>query len=125
MAFAGAPAREMLLALSGATELAECALLSTCNRSEVYAVTKAPAWQEQVLEFLAAHARLSPGQVQEHLYCFEGTPAVRHLFRVAAGLDSMVVGESQILAQVKDALQSAQDAGTSGTLVHSLFQHAI
>jgi len=124
LAFAGAPLGETLLALSAATEFPECAVLSTCNRSEVYAVTRAASWQEEVVEFLADHARLSPGQVQEHLYCFEGMPAVRHLFRVAGGLDSMVIGEAQILAQVKEALQGAQEAGTSGTLIHSLFQHA-
>ena len=55
-------ARKMLQALTGATDLAECALLSTCNRSEVYAVTRASAWQEQLLTFLAAQARLSPGR---------------------------------------------------------------
>lgn len=102
----------------------ECAVLSTCNRTEIYALTGEADWQERVLELMADQAGVSPGQLQDHLYTFEGVPAFRHLFRVAAGLDSMVVGEGQVLAQVKDALQSAQDAGTSGTIIHSLFQSA-
>src|SRR5262249_13897560 len=82
-------------------------------------------WQERILEFLARHAGVSPGPLQDHLYCFEGTPAVRHLFRVAGGLDSMVVGEGQILGQVKEALAQAQASETAGALIHALFQQAL
>jgi glutamyl-tRNA reductase len=111
--------------LRDATRLTECAILSTCNRTEIYGLTGEEDWQEQILAYLARQADVSPGQLQEHLYAYEGTPAIRHLFRVAAGLDSMVVGEGQVLAQVKDTLQAAQDSGTAGTAVHMLFQHAI
>src|SRR5688572_17118106 len=77
------------------------------------------------MELMAGQAGVSPGQLQEHVYSFEGVPAFRHLFRVAAGLDSMVVGEGQVLAQVKEALQAAQEAGSAGTIIHSLLQSAI
>jgi glutamyl-tRNA reductase len=116
---------ETLHGLRNATGLQECAALSTCNRTEIYGLTREDDWQEQVLEFLARHAGVSPGHLQEYLYAHEGTPAVRHLFRVACGLDSMVMGEGQILGQVKDALRCAQECGTSGAVVNTLFQNAI
>lgn len=116
---------EALHGLRDATRLEECSILSTCNRTEIYGLTHQEEWQEQSLLFMSRHAGVTPGHLQEHLYFHEGALAVRHLFRVAAGLDSMVVGEGQILAQVKEALQTAQEAGTSGTIVHTLFQHAI
>jgi glutamyl-tRNA reductase len=125
MAFGGEQLYELLPALCAAAEVSECCILSTCNRTELYAVSSEPGWQERILEFLARHAGVSPGPLQEHLYCFEGTPAVRHLFRVAGGLDSMVVGEGQILAQVKEALAQAQAAETAGALIHALFQQAL
>src|ERR1051326_3878584 len=104
--------RTRLLALSEAAELDECALLATCNRMEVYALTtergaeEGLGCQERVLRHLAALAGVSEARLQPHLYGYEGTPSIRHLFRVASGLDSMVVGESQVLSQVKDALAS-------------------
>lgn len=117
--------QEALHALRNATHLAECAALSTCNRTEIYALTREEDWQEQLLEALARQASVTPGHLQEHLYSFEGTPAYRHLFRVACGLDSMVMGEGQILGQVREALQNSQQAETSGTIIHALFQQAI
>src|SRR5262245_38588256 len=103
----------MLNALRDAARLTECAVLSTCNRTEIYALTGEAEWQESILELLANQAGVSPGALQDHLYSFEGVTAFRHLFRVAAGLDSMVVGEGQILAQVKETLSAAHSAGTS------------
>lgn len=116
---------EALHGLRDAAGFQECAILSTCNRTEIYGLTREEDWQEQLLEFLARQAGVTPGSLQEHLYNYEGVPAVRHLFRVSAGLDSQVLGEGQILGQVRDALQTAQSAGTAGTVVHTLFQHAI
>jgi glutamyl-tRNA reductase len=122
---------ERLLAIREAAGVRECALLATCNRMEVYALAADPpgsegdGWQERLFQFLAAHAGVSEPRLQPHLYCYEGAPAVRHLFRVASGLDSMVVGESQILSQVKDALGHAQEAGTAESILQSLFRHAI
>ena len=121
----GRSVEEQAHALRDAAGLVECAILSTCNRTEVYALTSEEDWQERILAYFSAQAGVGPGQLQEHLYAFEGTPAVRHLFRVAGGLDSMVVGEGQILGQVRETLQAAQEAGVSGTVIHTLFQHAI
>ncbi|MCC2670395.1 MAG: glutamyl-tRNA reductase, partial [Armatimonadetes bacterium] len=117
--------REALHGIRDATHLEECAALSTCNRTEIYGLTGEEDWQEQILESLAHQAEVTPGHLQDHLYSFEGTPAYRHLFRVASGLDSMVMGEGQILGQVRESLQSAQDASTSGTVIHALFQQAL
>ncbi|MBI3909939.1 MAG: glutamyl-tRNA reductase, partial [Armatimonadetes bacterium] len=125
LAVTGTELYRTLHALREATAAQESALLVTCNRTELYAVTDAPAWQEQLLDFLAARGGMSPGHLQKYLYFFEGTPAARHLFRVAAGLDSMMIGEAQILGQVKEALQFAHGAGTTGATLHSLFQHAL
>src|SRR5438874_9115876 len=94
----------LLSALQEAVELEECALISTCNRMEIYARSdgrgshEGGGWQERLFQFLATHAGVSEARLQDHLYCFEGTPAIRHMFRVAAGLDSMVVGENQVLS---------------------------
>jgi len=125
LALYGQATRDALHGLRDATRMDECALLATCNRMEVYGFSREEDWQEQLLGFLAGQAGVLPGQLQDHLYWYEGGLTVRHLFRVAAGLDSMVVGEGQILGQVKEALQLSQDAGTSGTVVHRLFEEAI
>jgi glutamyl-tRNA reductase len=125
LSFAGVPPQETLQAISAATGLVECALVNTCNRMEIYGLTQEEDWQERILEFLARHGRVSPGALQDHLYSYVGEPAIRHLFRVSAGLDSMVMGEGQILGQVKESLQVSAEAHTAGTVVHALLQHAI
>jgi glutamyl-tRNA reductase len=121
----GRAPEETLHALRDTAHLAECAVLSTCNRTEFYGVTHLENWQERVLGFMAHHAGVSAGRLQDHVYSFEGTPAARHLFRVAAGLDSMVLGEGQVLSQVKDALDVARNCGTAGAISNGLFQRAI
>ena len=125
LALSGSAAHDVLRMLRSAVALDECALLSTCNRSEFYAVSSDPAWQEHLLEFLAEMGHVSPAHLQENLYYFEGMPAARHLMRVACGLDSMVVGESQILAQVKDAHQQSVAVASCGRTLHALFEHAL
>jgi glutamyl-tRNA reductase len=114
------------------TELAsrfacETAILNTCNRVEIYlARTEGDELPgaEGVAEFLAQFHGLPEAKVRPALYAHRGAEAVRHLFRVASGLDSMVLGETQIAGQVKDAYQQAQIAGTTGPILHALFQHA-
>jgi glutamyl-tRNA reductase len=107
--------------------LPEAALVSTCNRTELYvAADQAPA-QELVrptLDWLAAHAGIQGVELQPHAYVMEDTAAARHAFRVAAGLDSMVLGEPQILGQMKQAVREADAAGTLGTTLHQLFQRS-
>ncbi len=105
----------------------EAVLLSTCNRVEVYAATEnatAPA-REQVTSFLAQFHGLDPDEVNDQLYHHTDEKAVLHLFTVASSLDSMVVGEPQILAQVKEAYELANKCDNTGPLTHAAFQTAI
>jgi glutamyl-tRNA reductase len=95
--------------LSGEAGVDEALILSTCNRTELY-VTVASGAEQVPLAWLGRHHRLTPGKLDEFLYRHDEDAAVRHMFRVATGLDSMVLGEPQILGQVKDAYQRARDA---------------
>ncbi len=99
----------------------EAAILSTCNRTEIYCAAE-PHVTEKLPLWLAEYNRLEPGSLQPHLYQHHQNAAVRHAFRVASGLDSMVLGESQILGQMKTAVRAAEQAGSLGTLLHQLFQ---
>lgn len=102
----------------------ELVVLSTCNRAEIYAAGETDATAEAVSRFFSEYHRVPHEQVAEHLYLRRGADAARHLFRVAAGLDSLVVGEPQILGQVKAAYATAQDLHHTGTLTHRLFHAA-
>ena len=97
----------------------EAAILSTCNRTEIYCNTKVPA---AVAEWLASFHGLAPREVKPYLYQLPNDQAANHAFRVASGLDSMVIGETQILGQMKQAVEKATDAGTLGLLLNKLFQ---
>lgn len=108
-----------LAALPGVDEVV---VLSTCNRTEVYAVA---CDLTTLVNFLADHAELSHDALLAHLYVMQGADAARHLFRVAAGLDSLVVGETQILGQVADALAFAMEFDTAGRHLSTLLQHAV
>ncbi len=104
---------------------AETAILSTCNRTEIYCATMAPERiQPAVTAWLAKYRGVPAAQLDEHLYALPDNRAVRHAFRVASGLDSMVLGEPQILGQMKEAVRIAQDAGALGTHLHQLFQRS-
>ncbi|MBX3234864.1 MAG: glutamyl-tRNA reductase [Nitrospiraceae bacterium] len=102
-------------------------VLSTCNRVEVYAVVEdLEAGYGKVQDFLAdAHLSLSSEQLTPHLYWHAGDRAISHLFRVAASLDSMIVGESQILGQIKDAFEVALTHKTSGLLLNKIIKKSI
>jgi glutamyl-tRNA reductase len=99
----------------------EAAILSTCNRTELYLAGEEPAAAAQ---WLAQYHSLAPGELAPYLYTHAAGPAVRHAFRVASGLDSMVLGEPQILGQMKEAARAAESAGTLGTVLHKLFQRS-
>ncbi|GGX19438.1 glutamyl-tRNA reductase [Pigmentiphaga litoralis] len=99
----------------------EAAILSTCNRTEIYCAADSSV-AEQLPAWLADFRQFDSSQLQPHLYRHMQDDAVRHAFRVASGLDSMVLGEPQILGQMKDAVRAAEDAGSMGTLLHQLFQ---
>jgi glutamyl-tRNA reductase len=102
----------------------EAAILSTCNRTEMYAASKAPNPLDAGAHFLADYHRLDFAELRPHLYMLPQDDAVRHAFRVASGLDSMVLGEPQILGQMKDAVRVADEAGGLGTYLHQLFQRS-
>ncbi len=97
----------------------EAAIISTCNRTEVYCNTEAPA---AVVDWLAGYHSLNTHQIEPYLYQLPRERAVKHAFRVASGLDSMVLGEPQILGQFKQAVRTAQAAGTLGLVLNKLFQ---
>jgi len=99
----------------------EAAILSTCNRTEIYVSGEKPG---ELTEWLAQYHRLARGELQPYLYALPQEQAVRHAFRVASGLDSMVIGEPQILGQMKEAARAAESAGTLGSLLHRLFQRS-
>jgi len=97
----------------------EAAIISTCNRTEVYCHTEEPG---QAMHWLANYHKLKTQHLEPHLYQLPQERAVKHAFRVASGLDSMVLGEPQILGQFKDAVRTAEQAGTLGLLLNKLFQ---
>ncbi len=112
--------------LCGRSNIAEAVVLSTCNRTEVYAVADRfhPAYGD-IRDFLCDLAQLAPEDLTEHLYSDHDHGAVRHLFSVAAGLESTVLGESEILGQVRTAWERAQVEGASRASLNLLFRHAV
>ena len=128
-AFAPESLPPALRGLQGRLHLAtpEAALVSTCNRTELYVAADRAPPQELVaptLSWLAAEGGVSAEHLRGHTYVLENRDAARHAFRVASGLDSMVLGEPQILGQMKQAVRQADAAGTLGTTLHQLFQRS-
>ncbi len=115
-----------LQSLAGAEHLAEVVLLSTCNRTEIYAHATLfhPAMQD-VRDFLADSSGVDPDEFADHLYTYHDDAAVAHLFGVAAGLDSMIIGEGEILGQVREAWSAAEHEARSGPLLSRTFRHAV
>jgi len=110
---------EALARVREETGLTEAMILSTCNRVEIYGRAPEPT-ARPVGEFLARYHHRQPGDLEKYLYRHEGDAAVRHAFRVAASLESMVLGESQILGQVKQAYEAAAEAGSLGSVLNAL-----
>ncbi|WP_293778897.1 glutamyl-tRNA reductase [uncultured Oxalicibacterium sp.] len=104
----------------------EAAILSTCNRTELYAASHLPGGVNEAIDltahFLASYHKLPYSDLRPYLYALPQENAVRHAFRVASGLDSMVLGEPQILGQMKNAVRQADAAGGLGTYLHQMFQ---
>jgi glutamyl-tRNA reductase len=105
--------------LLGQRRVKEAAILSTCNRTELYCHGSDA---RPVAEWLAGYHHLAPGSLAPHLYTLPEDQAVRHAFRVASGLDSMVIGEPQILGQMKQAVRTAESVGSLGLVLNKLFQ---
>ncbi|OZB58080.1 MAG: glutamyl-tRNA reductase [Lysobacterales bacterium 14-68-21] len=122
VAFDAGAAVEALRELTGEPGVEEAMILSTCNRTELY-VGVADGAEDVPQAWLNRHHRLTPGKLDEFLYLHRDDDAVRHMFRVATGLDSMVLGEPQILGQVKDAYQQAREANALKAPMDRLLQH--
>ena len=103
--------------------LTEVVVLWTCNRVEIYGLASRGGMPD-VESIFACLAREIPS-LSSHVYCHIGQDAIRHLFRVASGLDSMVIGETQITGQVRDAYEAAREAGLTGKVLNSVFQKAL
>lgn len=105
------------------TSSLEAAILSTCNRTEVYcAAPDLKTIRPHLLNWIARDRNIQPKELDPHLYILPQQEMIRHAFRVASGLDSMVLGEAQILGQMKQAARTAEEAGTLGQMLHQLFQ---
>ncbi len=114
--------RDRLSAPSGG-RVSEAAIVSTCNRTEVYCAVEEPDIAQHALhQFVATERQLDLDELHRHSYVLPHVNAVRHAFRVASGLDSMVLGEPQILGQMKEAEKLARNAGGLGLMLNHLFQ---
>jgi glutamyl-tRNA reductase len=122
--FARGGVEAALCSLASRALAREAVVLSTCNRAEIYAVGDSEATAEALTRFFSDYHEVAAADIAEHLYVRRGQDAALHLFRVAAGLDSLVVGEPQILGQVKAAYGAASAQHTTGALTHRLFHSA-
>jgi glutamyl-tRNA reductase len=100
-------------------KVSEAAILSTCNRSEIYAKVRDP---KIVIDWLCKYHNIKLKTIKSYLYIYENQEVIQHAFRVASGLDSMVLGEPQILGQMKQAIKTAENTGSLGVLLNKLFQ---
>jgi len=121
LAFPSEKMRAALEALMERAKAGEAMILSTCNRVEI--VAEGPS-DELVRQFLYDYHRIAAESISDHLYCLQNAEAIRHVFRVTSSLDSMMIGEPQILGQVKEAYRIANDAGTIGTHLSALMTRA-
>ncbi|PTB18301.1 glutamyl-tRNA reductase [Trinickia symbiotica] len=106
----------------GSSAEPEAAILSTCNRTELYCAADDLSTREAAIDWLSSYHGMDAGELAPHVYTLPQSEAVRHAFRVASGLDSMVLGETQILGQMKTAVRTASEAGALGTYLNQLFQ---
>ncbi len=125
IAFTPETAREALRQLFSERILTEGAIVATCNRSEVYGLTEREDGEEAVAAFLSEFHHVDGGVLRQTAHTGRGDETARHLFRVAAGLDSMVLGEAQILGQLRDAYRLATESGAARTVTNRLFQSAL
>lgn len=112
--------------VQSATGIRESAVLATCSRVEVYADVETRAQSvEAITDVLVRHCDIAPGRLVPYLYEFADDNALQHLFKVASGLDSMVIGEDQIVGQLRNAFQLAQERRTVGRSLHDIMQRAL
>ncbi len=126
LAMSDTRARAFLAEATAQETVSEAAIISTCNRTELYVVSGNPvAAESAMLGLLAQNAGIRPTELTEVMYAPRNCDAARHLYRVAGGLDSMIVGEFEVQGQVRRAHELARDAGTVGPMLHRLFQAAL
>jgi glutamyl-tRNA reductase len=125
VAFAPCAARSFLRRLKEEGSVAEAVLLSTCNRTELYAVIEDEGARGRLFEALAAEKGVGDYFLERHSYWLTDDEAVRHLYRVASSLDSMVVGEGQILGQVREAYRAATEELCTGPILNRLFHTSL
>ncbi|MEN6358079.1 MAG: glutamyl-tRNA reductase [Armatimonadota bacterium] len=125
LAIGEADLADALRSLRSSECVSEVCVLSTCNRTEIYAVTSSRSDKEALLDFLAGYGHIDRTQLSEYVYCYSCHHGAKHLFEVASGLDSMSLGETQILGQIKNAYSGACDGGYTGSILNNLFQRAI
>ena len=125
VAFAPCAARSFLRRLKEEGEVSEAVLLSTCNRTELYVVVEDEGAKERLFDSMAAEKGLGGDLLERHSYWFADDEAVRHLYRVASSLDSMVVGEAQILGQVREAYRMATEELCAGPVLNRLFHTSL
>jgi glutamyl-tRNA reductase len=121
VAFHAEKLHQALADLTHGRPVREAAILSTCNRTELYCSAETV---EIVIDWLAHYHQVGRHEIAPYLYVHDQPEAIRHAFRVASGLDSMVIGEPQILGQMKEAVRVAEESGTLGTQLHKLFQRS-
>lgn len=124
VAFSPSELPSALKRLNNANNVESCVILSTCNRCEIYAVIDGDNAQAILSDYLVIAHNINRAELDPYLVYLEGEDALQHIGRVATGLDSLVLGEPQILGQLKDAYHSAKEAGTLNKLLEKLFQHA-
>jgi glutamyl-tRNA reductase len=125
VAFPPCAGRSFLRRLKGEGVVSEAVLLSTCNRTEVYAVVEDEGARGLVLDLLAEDRGVERASLEQDMYWLTDAEAVRHLYRVAASLDSMVVGEGQILGQVREAYRAATEEHCAGQILNRLFHTSL
>ncbi|MCR8644179.1 glutamyl-tRNA reductase [Paenibacillus sp. N1-5-1-14] len=124
--FAQGDLPQALQELKNTKSVLECVVVATCNRTEIYAVVdKLPRYSHYIRGFIEKWFNVPREQFRDYLYSYEEDKAIRHLFKVTAGLNSMIIGETQILGQVKDAFFLAQQNQATGTMFNELFKQAI
>lgn len=115
-----------VMKLKNTNSILECVIVATCNRTELYAVVDRPQICGHYLRnFIESWFGVPREQFNKHIYVYEYDKAIDHLFRVTSGLDSMVIGETQILGQIKDSFLLAQKLGATGTIFNTLFKQAV
>lgn len=126
LSFSGNSLKGALIRLKSYPVIEGCAILSTCNRTEIYAATlEMDEGLNAIWDFLSRWSGVSISEIKNFTYCHTLYDTIRHIFRVAAGLDSMILGETQILGQVKEAYHQAVEYEASNRVLNTLFQQAI